>query len=248
MAYIPSQASQSPPIERPAILAELRALAENVPNFQTFSPSSAVHHRWLAKVRLFISLTQMDSSSFHFSALMLSLEATRSGQLAEILAALHHAIATLEYQVLSTPQPSQVFGPGAVYDFHKTLRGLLTSVTHSLLIVDPYLDEEIFDAYLSAVTKTASVRLLMNKNKVPAGMSASLTKFVTQNQMKVEARHSSQLHDRALFLDEFSCWVLGQSIKDAAKSKPTYLAPLDASVARLKKAIYDDIWVNAAPI
>jgi hypothetical protein len=69
-----------------------------------------------------------------------------------------------------------------------------------------------------------------------------------QTKVKLEARASGAIHDRVLFLDGRSCWVLGQSIKDAAKSKPTYLAPLDAQTAELKKSEYGKIWSSAKPI
>jgi len=66
--------------------------------------------------------------------------------------------------------------------------------------------------------------------------------------MTIEARKSDSIHDRVLFLDDISCWVLGQSIKDAAGTKPTYLAPLDAEMTRLKKVDYEKIWTTATPI
>jgi hypothetical protein len=76
-------------------------------------------------------------------------------------------------------------------------------------------------------------------------MTAAVAKFIAQTKMKVEARSSQEIHDRVLFLDDRSAWVLGQSIKDAAKAKPTYLAPLDSETVRLKKAIYEQIWLAA---
>nr|ART38834.1 H35 [uncultured bacterium] len=42
--------------------------------------------------------------------------------------------------------------------------------------------------------------------------------------------------------------MLGQSIKDAAKSMPTYLAPLSSDVAAEKFADYENIWDKAAAI
>jgi hypothetical protein len=39
-------------------------------------------------------------------------------------------------------------------------------------------------------------------------------------------------------VDDGSCWILGQSIKDAAKSEPPYLAHLPADDARLKVVEY----------
>ena len=76
-------------------------------------------------------------------------------------------------------------------------------------------------------------------------LKAAITKFVAQNAANIEARLSDVIHDRVLFVDDRSCWVLGQSIKDAAKTRPTYLAPLDHETVVLKKAVYEDIWLRA---
>lgn len=70
-------------------------------------------------------------------------------------------------------------------------------------------------------------------------------KFSLQHKCRVEARKSSSIHDRIIFVDGAQSWVLGASIKDAAAKKPTYLAPLSTDVAAQKIQIYEDIW-NAA--
>jgi hypothetical protein len=93
---------------------------------------------------------------------------------------------------------------------------------------------------------SVTVRLLA-KNRAN-NLKAAITKFVAQNGLQIEARLSDVVHDRVLFIDERSCWVLGQSIKDAAKTKPTYLAPLDHDTVILKKAVYEDIWATATVI
>jgi hypothetical protein len=134
-----------------------------------------------------------------------------------------------------------MFGPGAVYDFFKALNDLMSSATLSIFVVDPYLDDELFDSYLSAVPSKVIVRLL-TKNRA-SNLKAAITKFVAQHGLKIDARVSDAIHDRVLFVDDRSSWVLGQSIKDAAKTKPTYLAPLDHDTVVLKKSVYEDIWV-----
>jgi hypothetical protein len=175
---------------------------------------------------------------------MLALELIRDMNVAQMLGVLHRAIADLELEIPALPP--QAFGPGAVYDFHKTLRDLLASATKSLFIVDPYLDDQIFDAYLSTVSQQVHVRLLARD--YAASLKASVQKFVAQKKMAVEVRSSKSIHDRVMFVDDGSCWVLGQSIKDAAKTKPTYLAPLANDAAQLKKADYEQIWGAATPI
>ncbi|MBX9623370.1 MAG: hypothetical protein K2X82_06110 [Gemmataceae bacterium] len=46
-------------------------------------------------------------------------------------------------------------------------------------------------------------------------------------------------------MDGLDCWVIGQSIKDAAEKKPTYLLPRPPDAARFKKTEYDAIWAAA---
>jgi hypothetical protein len=92
---------------------------------------------------------------------------------------------------------NKAFGPGAVYDFLKALRDLLASGKESILIVDPYLDEQVFDAYLAAVAPQVTVRLLCGKST--AGLKPAISKFALQTKIKVEARASEAIHDRVLF-------------------------------------------------
>jgi len=51
------------------------------------------------------------------------------------------------------------------------------------------------------------------------------------------------VHDRVLIIDARDCWVLGQSVKDAAMKKPTYLVPVDAVSDMMR--LYEDAWKQA---
>jgi len=232
-------------MDKVALLAELRALAANVPDFATYSPSSRLHLEWLGKAHaLILRWNRTEALLFKNASDFLGLDATRDMNIARLLGTLHCAIADLEFQVPDLPH--QAFGPGAVYDFHKALIDLLTTATSELLIVDPYVDEQIFDAYISTVAPNVVVRVLTSKYS--ASLSPAVQKFISQKKMSVEVRSTQEIHDRVIFIDGHSCWVLGQSIKDAAKSKPTYMAPLASDTSQLKKAEYERIWNISKPI
>lgn len=232
-------------MEPVALLAELRALADHVPDFADFTSTSRVHHEWLGKVHaLILQWNQYEARSVSTETRCVPLNLFRDISVSNIISILYRAIADLELRLPA--QPDQVFGPGAVYDFLKTLRDLLASATQSIFIVDPYLDEQIFDAYLATVSQGVTVRLLAHKGT--AALKPAVAAFIAQNRMAVEARSSASIHDRIVILDDRSCWVLGSSINNAAKSKPTYLAPLDASTTQLKKVVYEQIWTAAKPI
>jgi hypothetical protein len=60
-----------------------------------------------------------------------------------------------------------------------------------------------------------------------------------------ELRSSKDVHDRVVFADD-RCWVIGQSIKDAARKKPTYI--VEHSGVAAMKGIYDQIWSGATSV
>ncbi len=227
-----------------ALLAELRALADDAPNLESFTVGSRLHHEWLGKV--YALLSQWDETKVPSQAQieLLASPLYRNDAVNKIMRALYRAVADLQFRTQAGP--ARAFGPGAVYDFFKNLRDLLASATKSILVVDPYLDEEVFDTYLGAVPPQVVARLLTNKGS--AALKPAVERFVAQRKMRVEARRSSAIHDRVIFLDDRSCWVLGQSINVAAKSKPTYLAPLDNDTMHVKKDWYEQIWTAAKPI
>jgi hypothetical protein len=232
-------------MDKVVLLTELRALAERPPDFSTYTPTSHIHLDWLAKAEALLSRWDaMKAVPFVVAVQFLEAESGRAAQVGTLTRVLYLAIADLELDI--PPSPQQVFGPGAVYDFLKSLRDVLGSASSSLLIVDPYLDDQIFDAYLSSISAQIQVRLLTQK--YAQSLKASLAKFRAQNRLDVEIRHSSSLHDRVVCVDDRSCWVLGQSIKDAAKTKPTYIAPLSADAAEPKIAFYRALWKAATPL
>lgn len=108
------------------------------------------------------------------------------------------------------------------------------------------MDDTVFDAYLSSVPKGISVRLLVGK--YTAKVKPAAEKFITQYGALLEVRASTAFHDRLVFVDGDACWVIGQSIKDAASSKPTYLAPLAPDIAKPKLSAYEQIWLAATAI
>lgn len=228
------------------LLAQLKALLARVPSFDAYTPTSMEHLAWLGQAHALVSRWRpLEATTFKMSCDFLgSFASTRSGHVAEVLGTLHRAIADLELSIPVSPQ--QAFGPGALYEFFKALNAVVSSAQRSLFIVDPYLDDSVFDAYLSALQGRPAVRLLIRD--FSAKVKPAAERFVAQYGTSLEVRKNKALHDRVVFVDGSECWVLGHSIKDAAASKPTYLAPLPPDVAALKLADYEHIWLSATAI
>jgi hypothetical protein len=233
-------------MDKAVLLAEIRATIASVPDFDTHAPASRTHLEWLGRVGALLSRWDGVRAIVLRPTMIHLLAGSGAGgfHLNMVLAELHGAEADLALDVPSSPQ--QVFGPGAVYDFLRSLRDILSGATNTLFVVDPYLDGQIFDAYLSTVSPQVAVRLLTHKHGQE--LKASLEKFVAQGRPNVTIRKSGELHDRLVIVDAVTCWVLGQSIKDAATKAPTYIAPLAADAAELKRAAYEAIWTRATPL
>lgn len=165
------------------------------------------------------------------------------GAVVKVLQTLQNAVADLELDM--PPGGQAAFGAGDVYDVFRELRSIVGSAEQSLFIVDPYLDPTVFDLYLEGAPASVNVRLLCNRHAGP--VSAAAGRFGQQHGSGVEVRQTNDAHDRVIFLDDAACFVLGQSLKDAGKAKPTYIAALPPDVAIQKLRIYNEIW-NAATV
>lgn len=233
-------------METQILLANLRSLLERVPDFASYSPSSSEHQVWLGQAHALIARwSQTEAFSFKLASNSLASEFFRLNSVAQLLAIIYRAIADLELS-LPTNTAQQVFGPGASYDFFKALNTVIDSAQRSLFIADPYIDDTIFDCYLSSLQPGIKVRLLAYQ--YTAKLKPAAERFIAQHGASIEIRCSSLFHDRLVFVDDSAAWVLGSSIKDAAAAKPTYLAPLAPDIAALKLPVYEGIWTNASAI
>ncbi len=228
------------------LLTQLKVHIDRAPLFEDYSATSPSHQEWLGRAYALAKCwNSHEAISLKIAADSLgSLTFMRDGKLATIFGVLNRAISDLELQLPATA--AQAFGPGAVYDFFKALNSVVSSAQKSLFIIDPYLDEGVFDTYLSAVPKHVTVRLLVEGYAVK--VAPAVQRFTAQYGVAVEARRSPTFHDRVIFVDSSECWVLGMSIRKAAESKPTYLAPLSPDIATLKLTHYEQVWSSASEI
>ena len=227
------------------LLEKLRVLIATAPPLEGRGTYGQEQFAWLGKASALISAwNQAEAISFGVVATSLAGNLNRDMNVGTIFTIIYKAIAMLEDAL---PQPvGQAFGPGAAYDFFRALRALVAATDKSLVSVDPYMDAETFDGYLSALPSGRGVRLLLSKFTDDVKVAAA--KFSTQQGGAVVVRKSNDIHDRVVFVDGSQCWVLGASIKDAALKKPTYLAPLSADIAAEKVKIYQGVWNAARPI
>jgi len=229
-------------MEEQIVLAQIRTLIERIPDFKQYSIVSREHLIWLGQAHALISRwNQSEAISFKVLWDSLTMSPSNQSYFGQIIGILYRAIADLELKVPSNIESS--FEAGNVYDFFNALNKVIESAEKSIFIIDPYLDKSVFDHYLNSRKKDVTVRLLVNKNA--NDLSVSTQKYNEQFGRFLKIKKSKLLHDRVIFIDDYTCWLIGQSIKDAAKAKPTYLVPLPPDVVSSKLTSYENIWTDA---
>lgn len=232
-------------MESQIILAQLRALIERAPDFTNYSPTSREQMIWLAQAYALIEKWDRgEAIGFKSACDFMSSSFMRDSSITKIFGTLYRAIAKLELLLPSNVDAS--FGAGDVYDFFKALNRVIASAEKSIFIIDPYLDSSVFDHYLTSRKSDTTVRLLLSHNAHTLAPSAQ--KYIAQNGTVLELSESKSLHDRIVFIDGYVCWIIGQSLKDAAKAKPTYLVQLPPDVVSEKLNHYESIWDSATPL
>jgi hypothetical protein len=204
------------------LLAKVDAVIESKPDFADYTPTSIPHLKWLGRAH---SVVQQHDSYAAIDVKSASSQldlGSRDGNVGQILGTLFRTRASLEDAIPTNA--NQVFGPGARYDFLKAFREIAASAKTTIMIVDPYVDGNIFDAYISAVAANVNVRILSGMHRTFDQIKPAAEAFVMQHSIVLAIRKAArqQIYDRLVFLDDEVCWVLGQSIKDAASaSRPT---------------------------
>lgn len=133
-----------------------------------------------------------------------------------------------------------VYEPGQEYEFYRDVTACLKLAQKEIFVIDPYLNLEILNVYASAIPRSVSFRLL--SANVPTDVKTLAQKYAAGGNL--DFRSSGAIHDRVLFADD-RVWLIGQSLKDAARKKPTYIVEHDAS---LQRPIYELIWQAATAV
>ena len=155
--------------------------------------------------------------------------------------ALNTAIADLKMS-LPEEELQGAFESGEEYAFCRDLRALVQLAKNETLVIDPYLDPQLFDVYVDSLPSTVGIHVLTSTPKSNVLILAQ--KFATGRPNFELRTETKDLHDRVLFVDD-RCWVIDQSIKDAARTKPTYIVEHSHELMR---KLYQPIWDGATSL
>lgn len=127
---------------------------------------------------------------------------------------IHECTLTMEAYSEAEVESQYFFPQGATHDAYVKIREILRIANSTVTIVDPYIDESIFQMLASVQQPRLSVKLLTSK--LPPDFALEAQKFISQHSdISLEVRRTKEFHDRFIILDDSKCYHVGASIKDA---------------------------------
>jgi len=229
-------------VEKQIILLKLTEALEHAPDFgdKPIMDPATPQRRWLSQVGALLSRLGIDKQVTYkasFSTIIQYWPHTIVQIKGQVLDAIEEL--KLELELDGRSEIGNAYEPGEVYKFFADLKDIINSAQQEIVIVDPYFNGEAFNAYLSEVEEKVNIRILADRYS--KDIQNYVEKHIAQYGSKIELRRSKELHDRIVFIDSDTSWIMGGSIKDAGK-KATYLIPLASQITEAKLAIYNEIW------
>ena len=143
-------------------------------------------------------------------------------------------------------QPNQVYLPaGSQHDAYVALRKIVQLARQDVLIVDPYVDETLWEL-LTNVHPTVKLRILTDQMKKDFRLEAR--KFSAQHGNAIEVRTTSKYHDRFIVEDGERCWHIGASIKDAGNKACAFSELVRPELVKFVIADVESQWSAAAAV
>ncbi|MCA3448038.1 MAG: hypothetical protein INF93_15220 [Rhodobacter sp.] len=236
------------PAEKQVLLLKLLHEFESAPHFgaKYIADADSAPQRWIARIGALLARVGIGHQIQFRSTKGIAVQywsATREMFRQHLLAAAEEIRLSLELD--GHEEIGKVYDLQQQYDFLRDLKEIILGAQTEVFVVDPYFDGQAFETFLGPLGSGCAIRILCNKcsNDVAGHVSA----FAAQHNTSPELRSSRDLHDRLIIIDGSDCWIIGGSIKDAGK-KPTYLVPLQPSIAPTKIGIYEALWQGAVSV
>lgn len=234
------------------LLALLEETIRDTPTFAYNEPLSDAELRWLGSAEAIIEAAGSMSALMDFRVARQNLNSyshSRHG----LLLPLHASYSRVE---LSVPTSARgAFIPaGDTWNGYAALVKVIQNPCDDLLIVDPYLNSDVFIDFLPLSAARMGVRCLTTKrSENHPGLLAAAGKWAGDalaESKPVEVRYAppSALHDRLIIVDEKAAWLISQSIKDIAKRSPASVSRAETELGHLKSECYNNLWKLSLPI
>lgn len=232
--------------------ALLEAVIRGAPAFEYQQPLTETERRWLGRAEAIVEASGSMPALVEFRVARQNLGTIYHSRDA-LLLPLETAYGRVE---LHAPVAARgAFIPaGDTWNGYAALVKLIQNECDDLLVVDPYINSDLFTEFLPHSMARTGVRCLtMRRSENHPGLVAAASKWATDafgKSKPVEVRYAPKgsLHDRLIIIDKRETWLISQTFKDIAKRSPASVSRAEADVCEMKAAHYDALWVQSIPV
>ena len=143
----------------------------------------------------------------------------------------------------------QFFPAGTHYDAYVAIREILEKATSDVMMVDAYMGSSIFPTLSAIDPSRLTVKLLTTAKNLKADFRVEATKFQQQfTGVQLEARSTTDFHDRFIAIDRSDLYHVGASIKDAGRRAFLVSHLQDQPIITALTQYLDQAWNKATPV
>lgn len=228
------------------ILALLENIIREAPDFIYEKSLTDSDLRWLGRAEAILEASKSMLDLVDFRTARQSLH-TFSHSRNNILAPLHNAYFKVELRAPTALQGAFI-PAGDTWNGYSAIVKLLQHECDEILVIDPYLNSDLFTDFMPHCVARKKIRCLTAKRpELHPGLSSAAQKWANDETMKskhVEIRYvpNNALHDRLVILDGLQTFLISQSLKDIAKRSPASVSRADPELSRMKFSHYTSLW------
>lgn len=134
---------------------------------------------------------------------------------------------------------------GSQHDAYVRVRKILRIAKRSILIVDTYVDETLWELLTNVPQK---IKIAILTKKMQHDFRLEGRKFIAQHGNVLEVRRTSSYHDRFIIVDQKRCWHIGASIKDAGEKAFALSELVRPDIVGAVIADVEKEWSSASPV
>ena len=231
-----------------SLYRQMGRIIETMPDFSGYAPITDDEYLWIGRASALIEQggNILDQSDWRMATKNLQ-TALRHDAVQPMKMVLFRVLAAAELNAPAGVRGS--FIPvGNNFDAFSAVSKVLKTAKKDIMIVDPYMDESVLTDFAGPTPENVNLRLLADEAHVKPSLEPAAKRWRDQykNLRPVELRLAAErrLHDRAIFIDHQTAWILTQSLKDIAKRSPAEIIRAD-DTASLKIPAYESIWQNS---
>ncbi len=232
------------------LYVRLGRLIQEAPKFRAAVQGPA-ERQWLARAYALVRATGDIVDATRFKTISDFISFGDTDYIHEAFNIIYRALAVAEMKAPAAAQGAFI-GAGSVFDALAAVSKVFDTSKDVIRIVDPYMDSKAVTEFAVLAGDGIRVELLSDSQTAKDSFRPAVKAYQAQHgsNRPLEARLAAgrSLHDRLIFIDGDTPWMLTQSLNALASRSPATIVRIEGDTVPLKISAYESYWQAAQPI